>query len=120
MLVQSGTLHVGDVFVVGVYSGKVRALISHLGVKVKQAGPSVPVEVIGLPGVPSAGDVFQAVKDERIAREIAEDRARKHRAADLARERLRAVDRRLTRDSLEPGSRLFDVAQAGAALSRQP
>jgi translation initiation factor IF-2 len=84
VLVQSGTLHVGDVFVVGSFSGKVRALIGHTGVKVQQAGPSVPVEVIGLPGVPSAGDVFQAVKDERIAREIAEDRARKQRAAELA------------------------------------
>jgi translation initiation factor IF-2 len=84
VLVQSGTLHVGDVFVVGAFSGKVRALIGHTGTKVQQAGPSVPVEVIGLPGVPSAGDVFQAVKDERIAREIAEDRARKQRAAELA------------------------------------
>ena len=84
VLVQSGTLHGGDVFVVGAFSGKVRALIGHTGAKVQQAGPSVPVEVIGLPGVPSAGDVFQAVKDERIAREIAEDRARKQRAAELA------------------------------------
>ncbi|SLM46938.1 Translation initiation factor IF-2 [Nitrospira japonica] len=84
VLIQSGTLHVGDVFVVGSFSGKVRALISHTGVKVEKAGPSIPVEVIGLPGVPSAGDVFQAVKDERAAREIAEDRARKQRAAELA------------------------------------
>jgi translation initiation factor IF-2 len=84
VLVQSGTLHVGDVFVVGAFSGKVRALISHTGAKIKEAGPSIPVEVIGLPGVPLAGDVFQAVKDERMAREIAEDRARKQRAAELA------------------------------------
>lgn len=84
VLIQNGTLHVGDVFVVGSFSGKVRALISHTGVKVEEAGPSIPVEVIGLPGVPSAGDVFQAVKDERAAREIAEDRARKQRAAELA------------------------------------
>lgn len=84
VLVQSGTLHVGDVFVVGAFSGKARALISHTGAKVQEAGPSIPVEVIGLPGVPSAGDVFQAVKDERVAREIAEDRARKQRAAELA------------------------------------
>ncbi len=84
VLVQSGTLHVGDVFVVGAFSGKVRALISHTGAKIKEAGPSIPVEVIGLPGVPSAGDVFQAVKDERVAREIADDRARKQRAAELA------------------------------------
>ena len=84
VLVQNGTLHVGDVFVVGAFSGKVRALISHTGSKVQEAGPSIPVEVNGLPGVPSAGDVFQVVKDERVAREIAEDRARKQRAAELA------------------------------------
>lgn len=84
VLVQSGTLRVGDVFVVGTFSGKVRALIGHTGSKVQEAGPSIPVEVIGLPGVPSAGDVFQAVKDERVAREIAEDRSRKQRAAELA------------------------------------
>jgi len=84
VLVQSGTLRVGDVFVVGIVSGKVRALITHTGAKVQEAGPSIPVEVAGLPGVPSAGDVFQVVKDERVAREIAEDRARKQRTADLS------------------------------------
>jgi len=84
VLVQSGTLRVGDVFVVGIFSGKVRALITHTGSKVQEAGPSIPVEVAGLPGVPSAGDVFQVVKDERVAREIAEDRARKQRTADLS------------------------------------
>lgn len=84
VLVQGGTLRVGDVFVVGIFSGKVRALITHTGAKVQEAGPSIPVEVAGLPGVPSAGDVFQVVKDERVAREIAEDRARKQRTADLS------------------------------------
>jgi len=84
VLVQSGTLRVGDVFVVGVFSGKVRALITHTGAKVQEAGPSIPVEVAGLPGVPSAGDVFQVVKDERVAREIAEDRAHKQRTTDLS------------------------------------
>ena len=84
VLVQSGTLRVGDAFVVGTFSGRVRALLTHTGEKVQEAGPSIPVEVVGLPGVPSAGDVFQVVKDERVAREIAEERARKQRAADLA------------------------------------
>ncbi len=84
VLVQSGTLRVGDVFVVGIVSGKVRALITHTGAKVHEAGPSIPVEVAGLPGVPSAGDVFQVVKDERVAREIAENRAHKQRTADLS------------------------------------
>ncbi|HXX74862.1 MAG TPA: translation initiation factor IF-2 [Nitrospiraceae bacterium] len=84
VLVQGGTLHVGDAFVVGAFSGRVRALLSHMGAKVQEAGPSIPVGVVGLPGVPAAGDVFQVVKDERVAREIAEDRARKQRAAELA------------------------------------
>ena len=84
VLVQSGTLHVGDAFVVGNFSGRVRALLTDTGKKTTEAGPSVPVEVIGLPGVPSAGDAFTIVKDERVAREIAQERAMKQRAADLA------------------------------------
>ncbi len=84
VLVQSGTLKVGDVYVVGSFSGRVRALINDRGVKTQEAGPSIPVEVTGLPGVPSAGDVFQVVSDERVAREIAEQRAQKQRAAELA------------------------------------
>ncbi len=84
VLVQSGTLRAGDAFVVGTFSGRVRALITDTGKKTEQAGPSVPVEVIGLPGVPSAGDLFVAVKDERMAREIAEARAQKQRGIDLA------------------------------------
>jgi translation initiation factor IF-2 len=84
VLVQNGTLRIGDAYVVGTFSGRVRALISDTGAKVSEAGPSVPVEVIGLPGVPSAGDTFLVVKDERVAKEIAEERAQKQRAADLA------------------------------------
>ncbi|MDF0650857.1 MAG: translation initiation factor IF-2 [Nitrospira sp.] len=83
VLVQSGTLRVGDAYVVGTFSGRVRALINDRGEKVQQAGPSIPVEVIGLPGVPSAGDVFHVVSNERVAREIAEERAQKRRAAEL-------------------------------------
>jgi translation initiation factor IF-2 len=84
VLVQSGTLKVGDAFVVGTFSGKVRALLSDTGSKVMEAGPSIPVEVVGLPGVPLAGDHFIIVKDERVAREIAEERAQKQRATELA------------------------------------
>lgn len=84
VLVQNGTLRVGDAFVVGTYSGKVRALNNDKGTKVTEAGPSIPVEVIGLPGVPLAGDPFVIVKDERVARDIAEARAQKQRAAELA------------------------------------
>jgi translation initiation factor IF-2 len=84
VLVQNGTLKVGDVYVVGTFSGRVRALLNDRGVKTQQASPSIPVEVIGLPGAPSAGDVFQVVSDERVAREIAEERAQKRRALELA------------------------------------
>lgn len=84
VLVQGGTLRVGDVFVVGTFSGRVRALISDRGAKVSEAGPSMPVEVIGLPGVPAAGDPFVVVSDERVARQIAEDRLQKQRTAELA------------------------------------
>jgi len=83
VLVQSGTLRAGDAYVVGTFSGRVRALMNDRGEKAQQAGPSIPVEVIGLPGVPSAGDVFHVVSNERVAREIAEERSQKRRAAEL-------------------------------------
>jgi translation initiation factor IF-2 len=81
MLVQKGTLRVGDVFVAGAEWGKVRALIDDKGNRVEEAGPSTPVEVLGLDGVPAAGDDFIAVEDEARAREIAGYRQRKDREA---------------------------------------
>ena len=74
VLVQRGTLRQGDIFVVGEQYGKVRALINDRGERVKEAGPSVPVEVLGLNGTPEAGDVLNVVKSEGQAREIAEYR----------------------------------------------
>ncbi|HEX2804176.1 MAG TPA: translation initiation factor IF-2 [Sphingomicrobium sp.] len=71
VLVQRGTLRVGDVFVAGASSGKVRALVDDKGRQVKEAGPSVPVEVLGLSAVPSAGDPFTVVENEARAREVA-------------------------------------------------
>src|SRR5579884_3429478 len=71
VLVQRGTLRVGDVFVAGASSGKVRAMIDDHGRQVKEAGPSVPVEVLGLSAVPSAGDPFTVVENESRAREVA-------------------------------------------------
>jgi translation initiation factor IF-2 len=71
VLVQRGTLRVGDIFVVGPIAGKVRAMIDDKGRQVKEAGPSVPVEVLGLSGVPSAGDVMTVVENEARAREVA-------------------------------------------------
>src|SRR5690349_10458950 len=71
VLVQRGTLRVGDIIVVGAASGKVRAMINDKGEQVKEAGPSVPVEVLGLSAVPSAGDPFTVVENEARAREVA-------------------------------------------------
>jgi translation initiation factor IF-2 len=71
VLVQRGTLRIGDIFVVGAVPGKVRAMIDDQGRQVKEAGPSVPVEVLGLSGVPSAGDVLTVVENEARAREVA-------------------------------------------------
>lgn len=74
VLVQRGTLRVGDVFVAGASSGKVRAMIDDKGKQVKEAGPSFPVEVLGLSAVPSAGDPFTVVENEARAREVADYR----------------------------------------------
>ena len=71
VLVDRGTLKVGDVFVIGAESGKVRALIDDKGRQIKEAGPAMPVEVLGLSGVPSAGDPLQVVENEARAREVA-------------------------------------------------
>jgi translation initiation factor IF-2 len=71
VLIQRGTLRVGDIFVAGPISGKVRAMIDDKGRQVKEAGPSLPVEVLGLSGVPSAGDTLSVVENEARAREVA-------------------------------------------------
>ncbi len=78
LLVQNGTLHTGDVIIAGTAVGRVRVMTNDKGVAVKSAGPSVPVEITGLAEVPEAGDVFNAVEDERLARELVEQR--KHEA----------------------------------------
>ena len=74
LLVQNGTLHVGDSILVGTTYGKIRAMFDDKGKKTKTAGPSIPVEVLGLSEVPSAGDKFTVVKDEKTARQMAEAR----------------------------------------------
>jgi translation initiation factor IF-2 len=84
VLVQSGSLKVGDAFVCGLHSGRVRALLDDTGNKVKQALPSTPVEVLGLSGIPQAGDAFVVVADERRAHQIAEIRRQKEREQALA------------------------------------
>jgi translation initiation factor IF-2 len=84
VLVQNGTLRVGDIVVVGGTFGKVRALIDDKGKQVKKAGPSIPVEVMGLSDVPAAGDLLSVVSDERVARETAEKRATRRRDVRMA------------------------------------
>ena len=84
VLVQDGTLHVGDAFVAGTHFGHVRALINDRGEKMESAGPSTPVEVIGLSSVPNAGDAFVVVTDERRAKELATQRLQKQRDLELA------------------------------------
>jgi translation initiation factor IF-2 len=82
VLVQKGTLHIGDTIIAGIAYGKVRAMINDRGEKVKKAEPSTPVEVLGLADVPQAGDVLVAV-DEKIARAVAEKRIAKRRTDEL-------------------------------------
>ncbi|MBI2017310.1 MAG: translation initiation factor IF-2 [Candidatus Rokubacteria bacterium] len=88
VLIQTGTLKEGDAVVVGAHSGRIRALLDASGKKVKAAGPSDPVEIQGLSGVPSAGDVLVAVSDERKARQIATMRQDRERAKGKASTRI--------------------------------
>ena len=74
VLVQNGTLHVGDVLIAGTSVGRVRAMVNDKGESVQDAGPSTPVEITGLAEVPAAGDIFNAVENERLARELVEQR----------------------------------------------
>ena len=94
ILVQNGTLHTGDVIIAGTAVGRVRVMTNYKGKVVKEAGPSVPVEITGLAEVPSAGDVFNAVEDERLAKELVEQR--KHEAKE---EQFKAY-RKVTLDNL--------------------
>lgn len=84
VLIQSGTLHVGDPVVAGLTYGKVRAMFDDKGRRVKKAGPSTPVEVLGLADVPQAGDIFFATESEQRAREIAEKKQIRKRNEDMA------------------------------------
>ena len=84
LLVQNGTLHQGDVIIAGTAVGRVRAMTNAQGQKVTEAGPSVPVEIIGMGEVPGAGDDFHAVADERMARELVEQRKHEQKAASAS------------------------------------
>jgi translation initiation factor IF-2 len=92
VLIQNGTLRIGEPFIVGNYSGKVRALMNDLGERALEAGPATPVEVLGLEGVPAAGDQFQVVDDVSKAQQISQLRQSKARITQLARTAARGLD----------------------------
>lgn len=83
VLIQDGTLRLGEYFVVGQFSGKVRSMLDDKGRKIEEAGPAIPVEVQGLSGVPSAGDEFIVVTDEKMARSVSQVRSLKARESEL-------------------------------------
>jgi translation initiation factor IF-2 len=85
VLVQKGTVYIGDAFVVGIHYGRIRALLNDRGEKIPAAGPATPVEVIGVSGVPLAGDLFQVVGDEKKARQIATLRQQRRREEHIQR-----------------------------------
>ena len=101
LLVQNGTLHAGDTVIAGTSVGRVRAMTNDDGKKIEQAGPSVPVEIIGLAEVPGAGDIFDAVDDEKMARELVEQRK------DKEKEERNKLFHKVTLDNL------FDSIQQG-------
>ena len=95
VLVQNGTLHTGDLIIAGTAEGRVRVMTNDKGRRVQEAGPSVPVEITGISEVPKAGDVFNAVSDERMARELVEQRKQAQRNETLG-----AGVRKVTLDDL--------------------
>ena len=83
VIVQMGTLKVGDPFICGDYSGKVKSLLDDRGQPVKEAGPSTPVKVLGFTGLPNAGDEFLVMESERAAKQLSDERLEAKRASKL-------------------------------------
>lgn len=92
VLVQSGTLRQGDIVLAGLQYGRVRAMLDENGQAVQEAGPSIPVEILGLDGTPDAGDQFAAVESEKRAREVADFRQEKNRETKMARQQAAKLD----------------------------
>ncbi|MES2463886.1 MAG: translation initiation factor IF-2 [Armatimonadota bacterium] len=111
MLVQSGTLRAGDVIVAGTFFGKIRSMTDERGTKLVKAGPSTPVEVIGLNGVPDAGDQIRAVKDEKAARAAAQERD-----IQLRDERLGGPGSRVSLEELYKTLRLGEVKELNVVI----
>jgi len=92
VLIKNGTLRKGDYFVCGEHHGRVRAMNSSRGTRMKSAGPSMPVEIYGISGVPMAGDIFVAVPDEKTAKQVSENRRAKSRKQEVARKGMVSLD----------------------------
>jgi len=103
LLIQEGTLHTGDAIVCGIHHGKVRAMLNDRGKHIEAAGPSIPVEILGLTGVPNAGDEFIALADDKSAKQVSMHRIQKQRSKDLS---------KTSRLSLE---KLFEQIEEGEA-----
>ena len=112
VLVQEGTLRPGNFFVVGQFSGKVRAMLDDKGRTIKEAGPSIPVEVQGLSGVPSAGDEFIVVTDEKMARNVSYSRSLKVRETELGASSKISLDKLFEKMSQEDVKELRVVLRA--------
>ena len=93
LLIQQGTLSQGDIVLAGLQYGRVRAMLDENGEQIETAGPSIPVEILGLDGTPDAGDLFVVVESEKRAREIADFRAEKLRTNRLARQQAAKLDK---------------------------
>ena len=116
VLVQEGTLRVGDILVAGRTFGKVRAMLDDTRPALDEAGPSTPIEVLGLDGVPDAGDQVNAAEDDKVAKQVVDFRRQSFRRRELG------VDHRVSLENLmarHPGSRRSEGAQ-GRAQSRRP
>ncbi|GMR04459.1 MAG: hypothetical protein BMS9Abin23_0357 [Thermodesulfobacteriota bacterium] len=110
VLIKNGKLKVGDAFVTGIHYGRVRAMISDWGKRIKEAGPSMPIEILGISGVPQAGDTFMAVKDEVVARQIASIREKK------AQEKGRMKTARVSLEDLYDQISKGDVEELGVII----
>lgn len=112
VLVQSGTLHIGDILLAGLHYGKVRSMISDNGKRTNEAGPSIPVEVLGLSGAPAAGDEAIVAVDERKAREVALFRQGKFREVKLARQQAAKLENIFARMD-EEGVKTLNIVLKG-------
>jgi translation initiation factor IF-2 len=110
LLVQNGTLHIGDVVVIGDRCGKVRAMFDDQGNRIQEAGPSVPVAILGLPSVPTSGDLFEVVESERVARDLIAVRV------DAAREAAKVSPRIITLDDIFQRMQAGDIKELNLVL----